>query len=258
MSSFELTCQNAELAAKSVESAAKQLQRLAKAMAKAAAEGNPARIRQAVGQIGDSIDALGPLKQSVSDAWPYSDDDMAAYLDADFVDDLIAAASAADILLTRLDDRLAAFPVIVQVLPRQSAVRVDAQRLASLRPSVVAECIRRRMKKSPVKPEQFIELLYKAYRLVARDSQRDSGAVLLHVYDALTLHPDARRAYDKAEFFRDVYLLDESNVRETKSGARLTIPGASTGSREASRTIVVVTPEGKPRYYYGVRFEEAT
>lgn len=256
MSQFELTCKNAEAAAKSVESAAKQIQRLAKTMAKSAAEGNPTRIRQAVSQICDSIQELARLQPEVEGAWTYSDEDITAYLNNEFVEELIAAASAIDVRLTRLDDRLTAFPVIVQVLPKQSAVRVDAQRFASLRPTVVAESIRQRMKKSHVKPERFIELLYKAYRLVAGAGQRDTGAVLLDVYDALTLHPDARSAYDKVEFFRDVYLLDASGLRVTKSGAVLTIPGASTGSRAASKTVAVVSPDGAPKYYYGVRFEE--
>ncbi len=250
---FEDVCAKAGAVATEMEDAAKQLQRAARAMGKAALEGNPAKMRQAMTQVRQASDESGRVGAKIDQDWPLSDEDVTAYLEKGFVNELIAATKSLGITLSRLEDRLAAFPVIVQILPTQRAVRLDAIRLTSLRPSVVAERIRTQIKKARSRPEQFIEILFKTYKLVS-DGRADKGVTLVDVYDALTLLPDARRSYSKAEFARDVYLLDTSRVRVTNSGATVSFPSA-TGTRGASRTLLVVPPDGMPKYYYGLRFQ---
>lgn len=255
MGTFENACVEAEASATAMESVAKLLQRSARALTKAAREGNPVKIRQAISQIQQAAADTARNAARVELAWPLSDQDVSDYLDGEFVRELIAATAALGIKLNPLDDRLAAFPVIVQVLAQQRAVRVDAAKIATLRPTVIAERIRLQMKKPHSRPEQFIETLYKGYRLIV-GHELEKGAMLLEIYDALTLLPSARREYEKAEFFRDVHLLDASGLRSTKSGAIVTFP-AGTGTRGSGRAFTVMSPDGMPKSYYGIRFQES-
>lgn len=253
MPSYEAVFQNAEAVATELATVAAKLQRFSRAMGKAAVEGSPAKIRQAIDQIQQAAGEVERLKSIASEAWSFSDEDVRAHLDNAYTDELIAATKSLGIKLTRLEDRLAAFPVVVQILPNQRAIRIDAARVTSLRPSAVAKRIEDQIKKSRIRPERFIEILYKGYQLVSGE-KGGSGVPLVEIYDALTLLPDARDSYSRAEFARDVYLLATSDVRATKSGATASFP-AATGTRGGKSTLTVVPPSGMPKYYYGLRFE---
>ncbi|HUP82324.1 MAG TPA: hypothetical protein VM260_27470, partial [Pirellula sp.] len=74
-------------------------------------------------------------------------------------------------------------------------------------------------------------------------------------YDALTVLPDARASYSKADFIRDVHLLATSAVRQTSTGATVVVTGA-TGAVGNANAFVVVPPTGMPVYYSGIRFED--
>ena len=249
---LEASCKAAEAAAANLEDSAKRLLQAARIMRKAAGEGNASKVRQTAAQIEQSIIDVGKSASVVADAWNMSDTDLISYLQNDFSAELVEAAAALGIKLNQLDDRLAAFPVIICVLANQRAIKLNSKRHASLRPSVVAEKIKLQISKAKSKPEQFIEILYRAYRLVVGENAA-SGAPLVDLYEALTLLPESRRSYEKAEFIRDVHLLDASHVRTTKSGASVSFP-AATGTR-GNKSFQVIPPDGMPRFYFGVRFE---
>jgi len=252
--SYEQACGVAEAAATDLESATKLLQRAAKAMAKASAEGASSKIRQATVAVAEAAKLVQAAAGSAEQAWPYSDDDVSDYLESGYEAELIAAAADIDVVITPLDDRLAAFPVVVQILGRQPAVRLDANRQVGLRPTFLAKRVADQQRKPSIKPEAFIETLYKAYtRVVAGAS--GSGATLADVYDTLTILPEARKTYSKAEFARDVFLLHSSGLARTRNGATVTFP-AATGTKGGSKSFVVVPPDGMPKHYYGLRFEE--
>ncbi|MGI8980892.1 MAG: hypothetical protein ACR2FY_16815 [Pirellulaceae bacterium] len=231
---------------------ATKLLRLSRGMGKAAAEGSPAKLRQLIEQIQVAAGEVEKVTCKVCQSWSDSDEDVSEHLKGGYTDELIAATKSLGISLTRLDDRLAAFPVVVQILPKQRAVRIDKIRLTSLRPSTVAKKIESQIKKSHIRPEQFIEILHKCYQFVGGE-KKGGGVPLVEIYDALTMLPDARESYSRAEFARDVYLLDNSRVRSTKSEARVSFP-SGTGTR-GGKSITVVPPSGMPKYYYGLRFE---
>lgn len=221
-------------------------------MGRAASEGNALKVRDAATQIEQLTAETQEAGGLVADAWKLSDADLITYLQSDFPADLVQAAAALGITLNKLDDRLAAFPVVVSVLANQRIIKLNSKRHASLRPSVVAEKIKLQIGKAKSRPEQFIEILYKAYRYVIREHP-ESGAMLVDLYEALTILPESRRSYEKAEFIRDVHLLDVSNVHTTKSGASVSFP-AATGTR-GNKSFQVIPPDGMPKSYYGVRFE---
>lgn len=253
MNSYETECENAAAAAVETERAAKRLAAAAKAMTKAAAEGNHTKLRQSVAAVAEAAEGATRAARAAGGAWSHTDEEVGTYLSTGYEDELIAAAARQGVTLSRLDDRLAAFPVVVQMMANQRSVRVDNVRLASLRPSFVAERIKAQQKKASTRPDRFIEVLFKAYeRLVDGDVGR--GVTMAAIYDLLTILPDAKRSYGKAEFARDVFLLDTSTVHETKKGQRVSFP-AATGTKGGS-AFVVVPPDGMPKHYYGLRFEE--
>ena len=249
---FEASCKATEAAAANLEDVAKRLLRTARTMRRAAGEGNASKVRQTAAKIEQSITETHKAASVVADAWNLSEADLTSYLQNDFSAELVEAAAALGIKLNQLDDRLAAFPVVVSVLANQRVIKLNSKRHASLRPSVVAEKIKLQINKTKCKPEQFIEVLYRAYRLVVGENP-ESGAMLVDLYGALTLLPESRRSYEKAEFIRDVHLLNASGIRTTNSGASVSFPAAA-GTR-GNNSFQVIPPDGMPRFYYGVRFE---
>jgi hypothetical protein len=243
----------AESAGETLSKLAKQLQRASMAMSKGARDGSPAKIRSAVAELQTLSSQIAQSASAAPQAFPLTDEDLAKFVKEDFANELIAAGSAAGVALSQLDNCLAAFPVVLQFLPEAKGVKIDNRRLASLRAKVILEEIKNSLKRSRSQPERFIELLYKAYRLILRDTP-EHGTTLLAIYDALTLLPESRKSYGKPEFTRDVYELDVSQVRKTSGGMTMVL-SAATGTRSKAETLSIVSPEGMPKYYYGIRFE---
>ena len=100
-----------------------------------------------------------------------------------------------------------------------------------------------------------MEALFRAYKLVLVERRRPLGATaqLLRVYQVLTLLAGQSRDYSKQEFARDVYLLDESEAKETRDGHRVRFP-ASSGTR-TSAALSTVTKSGELKVYYGIAFD---
>ena len=75
------------------------------------------------------------------------------------------------------------------------------------------------------------------------------------IYRLLTSLPGINREYDRTDFARDLYNLDSSGLRRTRSGASVSFP-ASTGTRRPRGLFSFVGPDGRDVEYYGVRFTE--
>ena len=76
----------------------------------------------------------------------------------------------------------------------------------------------------------------------------------MSLFDLLTLFPDTQKDYGRAEFTRDLYLLDRSRVVETRAGARLEL-SASTGTKGlAAKLLQIVGEDGVPKVYFGISF----
>jgi hypothetical protein len=256
MPTFEELCARAEATAGDIEKLAKQLQRAAVAMKKAARDGNPGKIRQAALQIDEAAAMAQQVQDTPTRAWPLSETELTELLKGDYVDQLIDKASAAGVTLSRLENNcLAAFPVILQIFADSRTLKIDNKRLSTLHPTIAIDRLRASQKKSRSHPEKFIEVLYRAYRLVVGE-QIEQGTTLVAVYDALTVLPEARTAYGKPEFTRDIYELDSSSVKSTRNGITMTL-SASTGTRSKGETLTIIAPSGMPKSYYGIRFEKA-
>jgi hypothetical protein len=68
----------------------------------------------------------------------------------------------------------------------------------------------------------------------------------------LTLLPGQAKEYTRPEFARDLYLLDQSGIRQTKDG-RMLRWHASSGTRSAG-VLTTVARTGQQQRYWGVSF----
>jgi len=104
----------------------------------------------------------------------------------------------------------------------------------------------------------FLESMYSAYSIAVKTRGKErvrTGLVvpLVEIYRLLTLLPGQSKDYSRQEFARDLYLLDQSGVRNTKNGLVISLHAPS-GRERASKLISIVTRDGGVKRYYGISF----
>jgi len=236
---------HAESAVRALQAAAKAAKRVQAAAAtgllRDVAQGIDATVRLAAEAAGTAAD--------LRSGWAF---DAEAHLaSGEYTKELLATAADAGLPMFELDDRLLSYPSIVSVSPSDASVVIDKKKDRRLRPSVVVGLLAAISQRPPkFKPEPFLEALAKAYDLVA---PRPGATVkLVDVYRALTLLPGSGREYTKAEFARDVYLLDQSGITTTKDGREMSLP-ASALTRSGG-TLTTVAKGGQVKVYAGLCF----
>jgi len=251
----EEACAKVVQAADDLNALAKKLLAASSALRKAAMVGNSGAIAAQSQALAD----LGPLvadgARTASRSWAFSPDSLSAYMDTGYRSELTSRSASLGVTLDSLEDRFVAFPVVVEVQGKARAVKLNGKRAAGVRPSFLAQQIKALQAKSGSKPEQFIELLYAAAVRVNRENLGVSGVLLNDVYELLTLHPEAKKAYSRADFARDLYTLDSSEISQTKRNATVSFSGA-TGTRGGVKLFTVIGPDRYPRHYVTVRFKE--
>jgi hypothetical protein len=175
----------------------------------------------------------------------------------DYAKELLAAANEAGVQAFESDDRILSYPVIVQVSPSDTTVLIDKQKDRRVRPSVVVGHLATLQQRPPrFRAEAFIETLAAGYDLVVASKGLRPGAParLVDVHKVLTLMPGAARDYTRQEFARDLYLLDQNGVIESKDGRRMSLP-ASALTRSGA-VLMTVTRSGQRKIYAGLAFTE--
>ena len=177
-----------------------------------------------------------------------------------YLQELRTAAEQEGVALYEREGVLFCYPVLVRLEPESQAVRVDKTLDFSIHPKVLTARLKKEQGKEPkTKPEQFIESLFLAYKMV-RDSEYQGAPVavpLKRIHEMLTLRPGSDKEYSLLDFTREVYLLDRSGVTQTKKGFRLTLT-ASTASRERQGELLkFVTRDGHEKLYAGIKFNAA-
>jgi len=263
MPTFEQGFSDTENAAASTLKSATDLANVARQLRKAAQEGNIGGIRRAAESLTNS---LGALRQEVANAtatWPFDDEAEEQYLKDQYAAELSREATEKGLRIYETDGRLISYPSVIRVLPGEKAVGIDKKQSALIRPSRLIKILLENQKKPPrFRGEAFLEALYNAYRILNEDQRsgrliddRQVGSVvpLAKIYEVFTSLPGSNREYDRTDFARDLYFLDEGGIRQTRSGARVTFP-ASTGTRSARGTFPFVGPDGHVITYYGLQF----
>ncbi len=189
--------------------------------------------------------------------------DEASYLAGKaFRQELLTTAQQMGVNLYEHDGYMFSYPVLLRILHKERAVAIDRIRENRVRPSVLVKRLKE-VQNKPLrfKPQAFLQMLYTAYSIVVAGRGKHligKGTVipLVELYQLLTLLPWQASEYTRQEFARDVYLLDKSGTITSKNGQRANFH-ASTGVRDASKTLTVVAQGGREKTYYGISFVQA-
>jgi hypothetical protein len=225
-------------------------------LAKAKKAASVGALRELERGLDAAQELAGALRESIRSTrvgWCF---DERPYLESgEYARELIELGRSRGVDLREQDERIVAFPSLVRILPADAAIEIDRKRQRQIRPSHVVEAFRAAQGRPPrFRADQFLEALLRAYRLVVAEQGREVGATvrLLDVYRILTVLPGSASAYSRQEFARDVYLLDESGVEQTRDGSRVSLP-AATGTK-GTQAITTVTREGSVKTYFGLAF----
>lgn len=231
--------------------------RAAKALRKVVQEGDLRKLPSTMIAVSQAVQTLDQQFANAKDNWSFNDEE---YLgNGSFAKELIKVAARLGVKMYELDDRLYCYPSLIRILPSDQSVTIDKVKDRRLRPSVLAERLKKNQERpARFKPEVFLDCLYQAYQQI-NPPQKGSlvriGKVirLSQVYELLTLLPGQSREYTRAEFARDIYLLDRSGLTKTRDGAVVSFP-SSTGTKTPTATMVMITEAGQEKKYYGISF----
>lgn len=256
MATFERGFDDVANAAATAASAASTLVAAVRQLQKAAGEGDIGRMRKGIERLSVLRDAVQQGLANARNAWGFTPEEEQAYLETQYEQELVELARSVGLNVSQQDRRLVAYPVIVRVLAAERAVRIDRKKVTRLRPSrLVTDLKALQTKKPKLTSERFLETLHRGYRLLVGKSERGKTVALARIYEAVTLLPGVAAEYDRIDFCRDLFLLDRSGLRHTRSGAEFTLP-ASTGTK-GGRAFSFIAPDGEYVTYYGIRFAEA-
>jgi hypothetical protein len=118
----------------------------------------------------------------------------------------------------------------------------------------------RELQNMPVrfKSDAFLESVYGAYIVAVKSRGKERLSTmplipLVEIYELLTLLPGQSREYSHQEFARDLYLLDQSGIRNIRKGFVVDLHAAR-GTEPTNKVVSIMTKEGAVKKYYGVSF----
>ena len=258
---FSDTERAAEAARKSVASVVSQ----ARALVKAAQSGNIAGIKRAQEKLEEALSALQQDVSNAGSCWPFTEEEETRLFGDGYAAELQGAAAEKGLKIYERDGLLISYPSLLRVLPGECAVRVDRKKIATVRPSYLAELLLKNQRKSSgFPPQRFLEALYLVYSDIVNDPSfglvpEGGGRVvpLVRIYKLMTALPGISRDYDRSDFARDLYSLDSEGPRRTRSGAAVSFPSSTGTRRRSSDLFSFVGPDGDNVTYYGIRFGES-
>lgn len=248
-----------------ISQASKSTKRLSSALAaasKSSVHGDLGVLRRA---LKDALEALRVAQVDVGNAaasWDFDEESEQDYFRRGaFVDELKAAAASARLDLQEEEGQLMCYPSTLRVDPSRRIVLVDKKPYKFVRPAVLVSHLLEAQKRPPkFKASAFLESLYIAWdyarHLDGGKHGLANGVRVDRVYAALTVAPGSAKEYTKQEFGRDLYLLEVSDVRTTKKGARVHFSRA-TGTKTAAGVVSVVGEDGRQVLYSSIEFTEA-
>lgn len=225
---------------------------LIKAWKKACKSGNLTARQRTAQQAQDLLPALAAAVQDAAATWHF---DAAAYLDGNaWLRDVQEATNRLALRTLTEGDTLISSPVVVRSQPSRSALRLGKTTWPHLRPSAVAEELKRlREQKATAGSQDFLESLYGVWsRLRSKDSP---VARFRDVYTWFSLTPGWKKDNPEVDFGQAVYALHRSDVRATRKGVTFSIEYAS-GKVSERDVFTVYAEDGSPLRYYGIRFRE--
>ena len=262
MPTFEQGFADSENAADSVLQTLGNATKLARELRKAAQDGNIAALRRTAERLEDSLTLIRQEIANAAGAWPFRPEEEQGYLQEQYAGELMEEARKKHLQMYDRDGRLIAHPSVLRVMPGERGertVQINRKQTSAIRPTKIVAVLEGLQQRPPrFSPQRFLESLYVAYGELAGTSTTDRlklGGVgqvipLRTIYSLFTGLPGANRDYSQLDFASDLYSLEESGVKEVRSGARISFPS----SARSSRAISFVGPDGEPVIYYGIQF----
>lgn len=247
-----------------IMNATRSTKRVASALAaaqKAGAHGDLPGLRRALKEATDTLSVAQVDIDNMSSAWGWDDEMEQDYLRGGrFIDELKKEAKAVHLNLQEDEGQLMCYPSILKTDAVRRVVLIDRRPYKFLRPTVLAAHLRDVQRRPPrFKAAAFIESLYTAWdyarHFKSGSHGLSSGVRVDKIYAVLTISPGGSKEYTKQEFGRDLYLLEASDVRKTKKGAKVDFL-RSTGTKAVSGVISVVGEDDRKVIYSSIAFSE--
>lgn len=264
MDNFEQAFEEAEESAAALLKAAQAMATQAKRLQKAAKEGNIANLKKIHTNLDQVLDDLKATVTTVQESWPYSDDDVIEHLNDGYVEELFKVAKDHDLKIYERDGQLIAYPSILSIVANDHSVRVDRKKAPGVRPSsLVALLIKTQKKKPRFSAGALLRALHGVYLELTREKGKrslvatETGQVvqLDLVYRMFTSMPGTSRDYTRTDFARDIFELERSSEKVTRTGFEVSFP-SSTGTRSGKGVFSFIGPDGSEASYYGMRFDK--
>lgn len=227
---------------------------------KAARVGDLTALHKALAELEGHLQVARTETHSAAQSWSLSEDEEVAYFaDGGFTDEFVADAEASGLQVSVEEGTIVCYPSLVKVDAARRCVLIDRKPYRSVRPSMLVAHLKAVQARPPrFKAAQFLESLYVAWdharHLRASGRQPGTDVRVGDMYAALTIAPGSSREYSKPEFGRDLYLLEQSEERVTRKGARVHF-GRSTGTKTSAGMITVVGEDGRRVDYSSIGFE---
>jgi hypothetical protein len=256
--SLEAALSKTELDAASALKAGQTAVAQLKKLKRTASLGQLKELRAAMQAAEVAVATLSQQLANTRDGWTFNDEEH--FSNRGFVTELVNTARENGLEVFERDGRVYCFPMIVRVSASERRVLLNKKSESRVRPSVLIGVLRENQAKpSQVKPEQVIEVLFRTYSKLTGDRslETDGKAIpLADIHDTLTLRPGSGREYTIQDFAQEIYILDRSGIRETRSGHRIRIL-PSTRPGQERRALQAVAEDGGQRWYHSIQFGRA-
>lgn len=199
---------------------------------------------------------VATAKETIGEVQTLCDFDVAQWIASGaYQKEFLELAGEEGLHMIESDGRILCYPTIVQMSPSDTTVLLDKKKERGIRPSYLVKKLKELSQRQvKFRADTFIEALALAYDLVIAEKKRRSEAVvkLQEIYRVLTILP-ASRSYSRSEFARDIYLLDQSGVTNTRDGRVLKLPASAL--TRSSGVMETVAKGGQVKLYAGIAFE---
>lgn len=253
--SLEAALNKTELEAASALKAGQVAVTQLKKLQRTASLGQLKELRAVMAAAEAAVATLGQQFAHTRDGWTFNDEEH--FTSGRFVTELVDTARNNGIELFERDGRVYCFPVIVRVSPNERRVLLNKTSETRVRPSVLVGILKdSQAKPNQIKAEQVIEVLFRTYsHLIAfRSPKADKRIIpLSDIYETLTLRPGSGRDYTIQDFAQEIYILDRSGIKKTRSGQLLRITPAPRPG-EDRKALLAVAENGGLRWYHGIQF----
>ena len=164
---LEAALAQTERDATATQRAAEVTTKLARRVVAAAKTGDIVAMEKAVAETEQATAALAMQLKNTRDGWSF---DAKGYAESgDLAEELKAVAATEGLSIHEQDGRLFCYPALLRILPSDPAVEIDRKKLRTVRPSYVVGRLKiLRMRPQRFRPEQFLEVLFRAYEWARR------------------------------------------------------------------------------------------